>query len=206
MSAPAAIPAGYWRDHRDRLVPIENVDPVDALRDELVRGIAEQARTARADLAALKRRWFDQVESFLDLASAEYDAALGGRRGNLQLVSYDGRLRVIVQVQDRITFDERLHAAQALVEECLIEWTDGARSELRALVAQAFEAGQDGSLSTSRLLGLLRLSIPDARWGRAMAALRDSIRVLSTTRYIRVYERSGPQDAWAPITLDFAAL
>jgi len=52
----------------------------------------------------------------------------------------------------------------------------------------------------------MRLAIDDARWIRAMDAIRESMQVAGTTAYLRVYERQGDTDRYQQITLDMAAL
>jgi hypothetical protein len=37
-------------------------------------------------------------------------------------------------MQDRIAFDERLQAAKSLIDECLADWTENARPEIRAII------------------------------------------------------------------------
>ena len=56
-----------------------------------------------------------------------------------------------------------------------MEWSSGARPELKVLVDQAFQSTDDGSLSASRILGLRNLNIKDTKWSRAMRALNDSV-------------------------------
>jgi len=53
---------------------------------------------------------------------------------------------------------------------------------------------------------LLRVGIEDARWQQAMAAIRDSIRVIGSKTYIRFYERPSPDAAWRAVTIDLAAV
>ena len=48
---------------------------------------------------------------------------------------YTSRYKILRAVQETLTFDERLQAAKSLIDECLAEWTQGARSEIRALPA-----------------------------------------------------------------------
>ena len=51
---------------------------------------------------------------------------------------------------------------------------------------------------------LLRLEITDERWTRAMAAIRDAIRVVGSRTYVRVSRRDRPDAAWQPISIDLS--
>lgn len=202
---PVAIPEGYWPDPKGRLVPIATISAVDQLRDEVVRQLVTDALDLQTRIAAAKSQMFAAVETFCDLAAAEYETVIGGEKGNISLTSFDGLMQVRVQTQDRVTFDERLQAAKSLVDECLNGWSADAGPELRTLVMQAFQVDKEGRIATGRILGLLRLDIRDERWRRAMDAIRDSILVLDTARYLRIYRRDAG-GKWEPVVLDFSAL
>jgi hypothetical protein len=131
---------------------------------------------------------------------------VGGTKGNLTLTSYDGTLQVKVQVSENIRFDERIQAAKALIDECIHDWTAGSSSEVKALVEHAFQSDKEGKISIGRILGLTRLKIDDETWLQAMEAIRDSIQVVDTATYMRLYERTGPNANWTPISLDITKL
>ena len=126
-------------------------------------------------------------------------------RPRLSRTQLDGRYKVLRAIAENLSFDERLQAAKALIEECLTEWTQGARPELRAIVNRAFETDKAGNLNTNAVLGLRRLDINDDRWHRAMQAIGESLQVVGSKSYIRLYERVGDSDKYALISLDVAA-
>lgn len=103
-------------------------------------------------------------------------------------------------------FDERIQAAKVLIDECLNEWSEGSRPELRALIERAFNVDKEGNLNTSRILGLRRVDIKDKRWLNAMQAISESVQVVSSKAYVRIYERVGDTDTWKPISLDIAGV
>ena len=197
---------GYMTDAQGRLVPIEHVKQVDLIRDELVGHIITGARHLQQQLIEFKKLSRESISEFVELAASEYDTSIGGLKGNIGLTSYDGRFKVQVQVSENIRFDERIQAAKSLIDECIHEWTEGARSELRALVDHAFQADKEGKISISRILGLTRLAIEDGKWRRAMEAIRDSMQVVDTATYMRMYERDSADGAWRAIPLDLAKL
>ncbi len=200
------IPAGYMQNTQGHLVPIDTIDPIDLARDELVKEIIQQAQKLQISMRQFKENAMGDVSAFVDLAAEKYGVSLGGRKGNVSLLSFDGRHKVQLAVAERLHFDERIQAAKALVDECIHEWTAGSRSEIKALVEHAFQTDKEGKINTGRVLGLMRLDIQDAKWRRAMDALKDSIQVVSTTTYIRLYERIGDSDKYTQISLDLAAL
>lgn len=197
---------GYMQDTQGRLVPTSTVKAIDKLRDQTVREIVKKAQLVHLQLKQFKRETFSDIAAFLETSVEQYDVKLRGDKGNVTLYSYDGRYKVIRQVQETIKFDERLKAAKALIDECITAWSAGARDEIKVLVNDAFKVDKEGDVSTNRVLGLRRLNITDAKWLRAMEALSDSLSVIGSRSYVRVYERVGDTDQYQSIALDLASV
>jgi len=206
MTTPQSIPAGYCLRADGSLIPENLVKPIDRLRDQTVESIVAGAKRLSGELAAFKGQAFGDMEAFVATSLEEYGVKQGGKKGNLTLMSFDGRFKVVRQVQERLVFDERLQAAKALIDECITSWSQDSRDEIKVLVNDAFRVDQEGQINTGRVLGLRRLAITDAKWQRAMAAIGDSVRVLGSKPYIRVYERVAESDEYRPVALDLAAV
>jgi len=58
----------------------------------------------------------DDVGAFIQLSAEKYEVKVGGNKGNVSLLSFDGRYKIVRQVAENITFDERLQAAKALID------------------------------------------------------------------------------------------
>lgn len=205
---PAAIDVAgtpYLRDAKGNLVPVASVKPVDLLMDETVRKILDSARSVSAVVAAFKGEAFESVNELQALIAQNYNATVGGKKGNITLVSFDGCQKVQVQVADLLEFGPELQAAKALIDECLTEWAVGSAVELRALVNRVFSVDKEGQINRAELFMLLRVEIEDERWVRAMEAIRDSIRVIGSRTYVRFYDRPAPDAAWHAVTIDLAA-
>jgi len=200
------IPAGYRADAKGCLVPESMIKPIDRARDELVRELAAQARIVSANLRAFKIRVFEDINAFVDLSAEEYGVALGGKKGNLTLYSFDGAFKVQVAIAEHMVFDERLQAAKHLVDECITDWSQGSRDEIKVLVQSAFATDKEGKINTGRVLGLRRLDIRHEKWLRAMQAIGESLQVVGSKEYVRFYERIGTTDQYQPISLDIAAV
>ncbi|MFT4190877.1 MAG: DUF3164 family protein [Comamonas sp.] len=200
------IPEGHKRDAQGRLVPISLIKPIDLARDELVLEIAATARKLNAAMAQAKAQIFADAAAFVDLSAEQYGVHLGGKKGNVTLNAFDGSIRVQIATAESLSFDERLQAAKALIDECIGEWVKDSRPEIAVLVQDAFRTDRDGKLSAGRILGLRRLDIQDERWQRAMKAIGESVQVTGSKQYVRVYERVGQTDTYQPIALDIAAV
>jgi len=197
--------AGYMEDAQGRLVPLDQVKEIDLTRHELVMELVEQFLTLREQMRDLKSKIMDDVESFVQLSAEQYGAKIGGKKGNVSLVSFDGRYKVVRQISEHLTFDERLQAAKELIDQCIKEWTEGSNTKIQALVNDAFDVDKQGRINTGRILGLRRLKIDDDRWRSAMDAISDSLQVTGSKAYVRLYERRD-DGSYKALPLDMAAI
>lgn len=196
----------YWEDSRGRLVPASMISDVDKQRDDVVKELAAAAKDLQEAMRNFKLQAMGDVQAFVDLSAERYDVKLGGKKGNVSLVSFDGRLKVQVAISEHLSFDERLQAAKKLIDECLTDWTGDSRDEIKTIVLDAFQVDKEGRINTGRILSLRRLPICDKRWVMAMQAIADSMQVVGSKTYLRIYERTGMDDKYTAITLDLAAL
>lgn len=200
------IPAGYKADSMGRLVPIDTIKDIDLARDDLVMELIHEAQDLNKRLLAFKEKAFGDIQAFIELSAEKYDAKVGGRKGNVSLISYDGKYKILRANQDHIVFDERIQAAKALIDECIKDWTSDARSEIKALIDRAFEVDKEGNLNTGRVLTLRRVNITDKRWRDAMQAISDSVQTVGSKSYIRVYVRKADTEKYDQLSLDIAAV
>lgn len=206
MSQAESInPAEYMRDACGNLIARENVRDIDLARNDLVNELAAKALELHERLTAFKASALGDIDSFVELSAERYGVKLGGKKGNVTLDTFNGQFRIERQVAEHIAFDEGLQAAKALIDECLREWTQGGNANVRTLVDHAFRVDKKGKLNTGAILGLRRLKIDDERWGRAMTAISESITVMGTCMYVRVYRRDE-NGRYNIIALDMAAL
>ncbi|MFT0861674.1 DUF3164 family protein [Ancylobacter sp. G4_0304] len=213
MASETTLPPGavevagkpYMQDAKGNLVPLSLVKPTDLLMDETVRKMAGYAAELSAQIARFKGHCFDDVGSLQALLAQEYGAVLGGPKGNISLTTFDGTMKVTVQVADQIEFGPELQEAKKLVDECLGEWSEGAGDELRAVVNRAFSVDKEGQINRAELFMLMRVAIEEPRWVRAMDAVRDSIRIIGSKTYIRFHRRDAPDGQWRAIPIDLAA-
>ena len=154
----------YWRDAKGNLTPAELVKEIDKARDALVHEWVERGRDLSKAISHFKEGIFGDVQAFIELSAEKYGAKVGGNKGNVTLFSYDGKYKIQRAINESLQFDERIQAAKVLIDECLNEWSEGSRPELKALIERAFNVDKEGNLNTSRILGLRRVDIQDPRW------------------------------------------
>lgn len=206
MNMPLQIPEGYWENSQGSLVPESNVKEIDKLRDQTVRRIWELAEALNQEMQKFKTQAFADVATFVQISANQYGAKIGGTKGNVQLLTFDGRLKIQRNIAERITFDERLQAAKQLIDECLKEWTEDGRDEIKAIINNAFNVDKKGEISTTKILGLKRIEINHPKWIDAMQAISDSINIAGSKSYLRFYKRNDETGEYIPMSLDLATI
>ncbi len=196
----------FMCDAQGRLVHKDNVKEIDKVRNEMIYDLANRAKSLQGDMEAFKKQALSEIDSFIELSAQEYDVTLGGKKGNLSLLSYDGKLKAQVQIQEKMVLDERIHAAKTLIDECLNRWSQDSCAEIKTIINNAFAVDKEGQINVKRILALRKLQIEDETWQKAMAIVGDSLMVVGSKSYLRLYERKGAEDAWKIINLDFASI
>ncbi|QXN68018.1 hypothetical protein [Microcystis phage Mwe-Yong1] len=194
----------YMPDARGGFTPVELVKPQHALEDQTVRKVMGYARDLSAQIGRFKGHVFDDLGALDALLAERYGVKRGGTKGNRTYQTHDGLMKVQVAIADQIDFGPELQQAKALIDECLVEWTDEGRAEIRAIVLRAFKVEKEGQINKAELFALLRLEIEDERWKRAMEAIHDAIRITGSKQYFRFYQRAEPTGRWQPVTIDLA--
>lgn len=209
---PAPIPNGckdiegntYMGDGKGGWQPIETIKTQHLLEDETVRKIISYALPLSEQVSRFKAHTFSDIGDFEALLAQEYDATIGGRKGNKTLMSVDGLYMIKVAVSDRIDFGPEMQVAKDLFDECLNEWSADARAELRGLVTDAFSTDKEGKINRALIFLLLRRESDDPRWKRGQDAIRDAMRVVGSKTYVRCYQRAAHDAPWEAITIDLA--
>ena len=200
------IPAGYWQDASGSLIPESKIKDIDKLRHQVVTDLCVMAEKIRDGLADFKASAMQEVAALVSTSMEQYGVKAGGEKGNVTLISFDGRYKLVRSMQDKLTFGEQLMAAKALIDECVHEWAHNADDNIKVLVNHAFQTDKEGKINTGRVLGLRRLEIRDAKWQSAMQAIADSIQIASTKPYVRFYKRNDTTGEYESISLDVAAV
>ena len=206
MVDTAAQQQEYKTNALGHLVPISMIKEVDLDRDELILDLFSKATELRDEMGHFKAHAMGDVSAFVDLVAEKYDAKLGGKKGNISLLSFDGCQKIQISIQEHLHFDERILAAKEIIYACVAKWTQDSNDNVKALIDLAFKADKDGRLATGKILSLLRLEIHDPEWTNAMEALKDSIQIIGSTSYIRFYQRQQANDKFEQVSLDLASM
>lgn len=199
---------GNWIDREGRLVPPDKVKEIDRIQDAAVEEMVAIAKALEAQMLDARRRIVARYDQALE------DIAKAGKvtrekwKGNSTLRSFSGDLVAERAVADRIVLDSRLKMAKTLLDEWIGENLEGASANIATFVTQAFSVNSQGRLNTRKILELLQYDIRDPKWTKAMALIKDSIKVVGSSTYYRFFERveTSTGNPMRPIMLDFASI
>lgn len=194
----------YMTDAKGAFVPLSMVKPQHKLEDETVRKIIDFAVDLNAQIARFRGHTMTDLGSLDALIAQEYNAKIGGAKGNRTYQTIDGLMKVQVQVSEQIDFGSELQVAKSIIDECLTEWSADSRAEIQSIITRAFNTDQEGKINRAEIFMLMRHQIADPRWQRAMDAIRDAMRVTGSKEYVRFYTRKKITDAWLAVTIDLA--
>lgn len=200
-----AVPEGFMMNAQGAMMPVDKVKPAHKLEDETTRRLIAGAKELNAAMAKFKALAMDDAQTFRAMVAEQYGAKRGGAKGNMTMRSYDGSMMVQVAVAETIEFGAELQAAKELIDECIADWSQGSDDNIKVLVNDAFRVNKERNIDTGRVLALRRLEIQDEKWGRAMDAISDAVRVTGTRSYIRFYETDEKGKSQA-IPLDLASV
>lgn len=194
----------FREDSRGALVPETSIKPQDILKDDLVEESAAKIIALEGEMRKVKNEVLEAIRTYIDLIGEKYGVKLGGQKGNIQLVSLDGKTKILISISERISLNENVIAAKELIDQYLEDAIKGSSADIKQLVTSAFRVKQ-GSLDARSILRLRQLNIEDERWRKAMDIIADSIVIQSSESYLRLY-RKNTAGAMEYVPLDFSVI
>lgn len=200
-------PDGYMKDGKGNLVAIGNIKQTDLIKDEFVKKAIALAEQQQAELTNFKRMQMEEADNFIELLAQDYDVNLGGKKGNVNLRTFDNTLAVKIQNQERIELGPELQLAKELIDQCIADWTKDGNENIKAIVNKVFSTDKQGTLNPQRILSLRKLEISDesGKWLQAMNIIAESVTTIDSCRFIRFYKQDAHGNDVA-ISLDIAKL
>jgi hypothetical protein len=193
-------------DAQGQQVPIQYVKPYDRARDKAARRILTRFLNASQYLAKVKADTLADIEA-LQTSTFPEAAHLGGAKGNLQFMSFDGLIRIRTEAKTLIEFDDRFRRAQELIFSYLDDLTGGTNhKDVATIIKAAFKPTAGGMLSRVKVTGLTRLSITHPKWVEAMDIIRECQFVKAGKSYLYCETKASSNDDFEMIPLDIAAI
>lgn len=195
----------YLINNRGNRVPKNLINTLDLIRDEEVKSIVFAAEDLQAEIKRIKELIWDKITSYIELAYDTYQLKPGGQKGNVTLMSYDNQYKVSIQINESFAFNEQLQVARQILIECLREWTEDGRDELKFFVEQTLHVDKQGNVNRWQIMRILKFESKDPRFQKAQLAIKNAIMPVDAKEYIRIHKRNK-MGHWEYINLNFASL
>lgn len=196
----------YYTDPSGDKVAAKYVGPYDRKRDQIANQISSLWLKEEERLNVIKEKTVELIEKLQEAAARDTGVKpLGGKKGNIQFRSFDGRITIALDNAKRTEFDERLSIAQSLIMEAVQELSAGEHSaDLVEIATRAFQPRKSGNLDMQRIRDLKNYQVKHPKWKQAMDIITKCERVIGHRQYVRVSIRDTEDKAPRSIILDIA--
>lgn len=179
---------GTWYEESGTPVPYSRTTPYERKCEREVYNIAKDAASLHEKLENFKGMMQKITSSLYELFADENGGQIGKGKGSATFYNFDRSIKVEVQVNELIRFDENtIELAKAKLMDFIGESISTEDEFIKELVLSAFETSR-GRLDTNKILGLKKHAarIKDDRYHEAMKLIDKSISRPSSKEYMRV--------------------
>jgi hypothetical protein len=195
-----------WLDEAGNTIPYDRTTKYERAAENTIHKLAVNAFDIHTRLSAYKDKVREEAERLYELFTKE-NGTIGKGKGSATFYNFDRSIKVMVKVNDQITFDENtIELAKEKLDELLSDGLEGAKDFVKPLVMEAFHQNS-GKLDTKRVLGLRRYTsrIKDPRYAEAMELIDKAVRRPSTREYYQIWVRDDKGE-YQDIQLNFASI
>lgn len=195
-----------WLDEAGNTIPYDRTTKYERAAENTVHKLAVSAYDIHVKLKAYKDKVREEAERLYELFTKE-NGVIGKGKGSATFYNFDRSIKVMVKVNDQITFDENtIELAKEKLDELLSDGLENAKDFVKPLVMEAFHQNS-GKLDTKRVLGLRRYTsrIKDPRYTEAMELIDKAVRRPSTREYYRICVKDSNGE-YQDIQLNFASI
>lgn len=201
-----------WTNHRGEVIPVRYIPALEIEEDKIAEKLINEAQKVSNKLKELKQKAFDMADAFyakkrdekLNAKTQKEGSEKKQPKGNYTITSFDKSLKIEVNINDVIEFDDDINLAQEKIAEFLDNLTQDAHKDLRVIVMNAFRT-RKGKLDKGRVLELQNYKIEHPVWLEAMELIKSSIETNRTRRYMKMWIRDE-NGKYNEIPLSFPAI
>lgn len=192
-----------WKNHNGEVVPAQYVPAIDKKKEKIAEKYYSKASKISEALDKLKSELLAECDAIYE-EMCEAENVRTGNKGNYTVQSFDKSIKIEVNVQKRIEFDDKINLAQEKINQFLTEKSSGVDADLQLLINSAFQSSK-GRLDTKRILGLFKHNIKHKTWLEAMELIKKSIDTNTSKRYVRIFAKDTSGE-YKSVELNFSSL
>lgn len=197
----------FWKDESGTSIPVSRLTRSEKLAEKASYAIATKALKISGDLSAFKAEIKQLSETVYNALLEENGIKNGTRKGNFTWFNFDRSIKIELDLQESIKFDEVLIGlAQEKLTEFISSAISGSDDFIKDMVLDAFNK-TNGRLDVRKVLGLRRHKqrAKDGRYHEAMELIDKAIRRPDSKLYFRVFVRDE-NGVYNSIDLNFSSI
>lgn len=199
-----------WKDETGVEIPFNRISKVESIKELYAGRIYRVASRVHSDLQQLMNMITvanDEVSAAIAVENKLLNKTIKTGKGNFTWFNFDRSIKIEVNVNEAVKFDEaKIAAARELFDSFIDHNVQGTDDIVRQLINSAF-ANSNGGLDAKKVLSLLkyRTKIKDKQFQSALDLIQDSISRPSSKRYFRVWVKNE-EGAYENIELNFSSI
>lgn len=197
-----------WTDESGITIPFNRISKLENVKEAQSAKLLKEAVKASEwlkKLRAMVEEACTKVANEVHLETVAVGKGFKDSKGNFTWFNFDRSIKIEVNVNETIKFDEaRIAAARELFDKFISKNVQGTDDIIRQLINSAF-ANTKGGLDSKKVLGLLkfRSKIKDSLFHQALDHIEASISRPSSKRYFRIWAKDE-NGAYQNIDLNFS--
>lgn len=195
-----------WRDESGVAIPYNRTTKTERLMERSTARIIKEAKATHQRLAKLKALIAKLTTEAYVAFLSEKDVKPG--KGNFTMYNFDRSIKVEVNVNEPIVFDDLgIAAAKEKFDEFLEANVSATDNFIKQMILEAFETSRGRKLDTKRVMNLIRYrsKVDNSLFSEAVQLIEQSIRHPYTKTYYKVYERKD-DGSYSHVELNFASI
>jgi hypothetical protein len=176
----------------------------EQLREETVQQLFAKAKGINKALTTFKDKAFADMQA-LHACLIEHSKRHSEGKGNFEVQSEDGKLKIAYKYQENGRFDERSKEAEAHIIDFVARHFKE-QPDSQELITKLLERNK-GQLDIKLVQKLYGMEdrFSDTAWREGIRLLKESFIPTDTKTYINFYERDG-NGTWVALPLNFSAV
>jgi hypothetical protein len=179
----------HWKDEAGNETQYSRLYPHEKMMEKYSVKLFKDAEKLNTSLQDFKKKVMCLCEEIHDQFMTDKGIdKIGKGKGNFTWYNFDGSIKVVTSISDRITFDDMgISACKELLNQFLDENIESKNHVIKEMVNDAFTTSR-GKLDAKKVMNLLRYEskVKAPKFQEAMELLKDSIRRPDSKTYFRV--------------------
>ncbi|HEY9362177.1 MAG TPA: DUF3164 family protein [Chitinophagaceae bacterium] len=198
--------AKTWTDEAGIPVPFNRLSKSEKLKEQIAGNLLKQALKINCSLSVFKTDIDSALLQIRESLIAE-DKLHKKSKGNFTWYNFDRSVKVELNINETIRFDEgMIAAARELLDAFITKNVQGTDEVVRELINSAFQ-NTKGGLDSKKVLSLMkyRTKIKAADFQKALNLIEQSISRPSSKKYFRIWVKDV-DGAYQNIDLNFSSI